>query len=211
MFDRSTIQAVEQMATRLKIEPAVLLAVAEIESNGVVFAMVNGKQEPLIRWEGHYFDQRLSGTKRDEARRQGFANPKAGAVKNPASQAARYRLLASASQIDKVAAFESCSWGIGQVMGAHWQWLGYATPGEMLKELRSGAAGQIAVMVRYIEKAGLVGALRRLDFTEFARGYNGPAFAKYGYHTKMAAAYQRRAGKAPVSAAHGMLRMGSAQ
>lgn len=30
-----------------------------MESAGRAFALVNGKQERLIRFEGHYFDQRL--------------------------------------------------------------------------------------------------------------------------------------------------------
>ncbi len=64
-------------------------------------------------------------------------------------------------------------------------------------------------MARYVEKAGLVDGLRRKDFSAFARGYNGSAFARYSYHTKMAAAYRRISGKVPVSAATGMLRMGS--
>jgi hypothetical protein len=50
-------------------------------------AMIGGRAEPLIRFEGHYFDRRLSGTKREEARRaEGLSSPTAGAIANPASQ-----------------------------------------------------------------------------------------------------------------------------
>ncbi|WP_164743052.1 N-acetylmuramidase domain-containing protein [Mesorhizobium sp. Z1-4] len=210
MFDDATRRAIAAYAARHKFEEAALLAVVEVESGGRLYATVAGRQEPLIRWEGHYFDDRLTGEQRAKARALGLAHPSAGRVGNPASQAKRWsQLYLPASRINARAAYESVSWGIGQVMGAHWAWLGYASPAAMLKVLRSGVAGQIEVMVRYIEKAGLVGSLQRLDFAAFARGYNGPAYAKYGYHTKMKRAYERWAGKRASSAASGMLRMGS--
>ena len=210
MFDDATLRAIGSHAARLTIEEAALLAVSEIESGGRIYAIVDGRREPLIRFEGHYFDDRLTGEKRAEARKRGLAHPSAGAVKNPASQAARWwRLYLPASRIDAQAAFESTSWGLGQVMGAHWSWLGYGSPAAMLKKARSGAAGQIELMVRYIEKAGLVDELHRLDFAGFTRGYNGPGGIGAGYHRRMKAAYERHSGKEAVSAATGMLRMGS--
>jgi hypothetical protein len=85
MFDAATLRAIDEFAARMDIEAAVLLAVVEIESDGVVAARVSGRDEPLIRWEGHYFDQRLTGAKREAARAARLANPRAQAVKNPAS------------------------------------------------------------------------------------------------------------------------------
>lgn len=209
MFDPETLGEIGRLADRLKCSAAALQAVAEVESAGQVFARVKGKREPLIRWEGHYFDQRLTGKERAEARRQGLASPKAGTVKNPASQEKRWEIVTRAARINRQAALESFSIGLGQVMTAHWKKLGLASVDDMIKLARSGAAGQIDIMARYIDKFGLADELERLDFTAFARGYNGKGFAKYGYHLKMAAAYKRITGKAPVSGAQGMLRMGS--
>lgn len=124
MFDQPTVDAVRAHAARLKIEAAILFAVIAIESDGRTFELIKGCKEPLIRWEGHYFDQRLAGDERDEARRKGLASPRAGAIKNPASQVKRWEILRDASRINAQAAFESASYGIGQVMGAHWQRLG---------------------------------------------------------------------------------------
>lgn len=209
MFDAETLRAVEALANDLNVKNAALLAVAEVESNGHVYAMVKGKREPLIRWEGHYFDQRLVGAKRDQARRQKLASPKAGAVKNPKFQTERWELVTRAAKIDRQAALESFSIGLGQVMTAHWRKLGFKSVDDMIKMARSGAAGQIEIMARYIKNFGLADELQRLDFSAFARAYNGPNYRKYGYHTKMANAYARISGKTPVSAANGMLRMGS--
>ena len=138
MFTAETANEIEEVAQEFGIEPAALLAVAEIESGGSVFAMIDGKEEPLIRFEGHYFDRRLSGDAQEMARAAGLASPNAGEVANPASQAARWRLLARAAEIDRKAAYESVSWGLGQVMGAHWAWLGFADVDALVAEARDG-------------------------------------------------------------------------
>lgn len=210
------VTAIRAEAARLKIEPAALMAVAEIESGLVFFVFVNGRNEPLIRWEGHYFDRRLKGATRDAARRAGLADPAAGAIKNPASQAARYAMLTRAFEFGAAEAIESCSWGFGQVMGAHWRMLDYSSASDLMNRARSGVVGQLELMVRYIDKEGLVGALQRRDWAAFARGYNGPAYRKNRYDTKLAAAYGRYAASGPVTdtadltlSAAGMLRLGS--
>ena len=191
MFDDEVLKTVDAMAGRLRVEAAALLAIAEVESGGQAFATVEGRPEPVIRFEGHYFDQRLTDAKRRQARAMGLASPSAGAIANPATQAGRWQLLQAAAAIDHAAAHESVSWGLGQVMGAHWRWLGFSDVDALVAEARSGIAGQITLMCRYIEKAGLAGAIRRLDWSAFARAYNGPAYAKHGYDTKIAAAYAR--------------------
>lgn len=198
MLDETTKESIRRVAAELGIEPAALLAVVEVESGGAAFASVGGRQEPLIRFEGHYFDRRLSGEKRLRARTAGLSSPVAGAVKNPKSQAERWRLLERAAGIDRQAAHESVSWGVGQVMGAHWQWLGYGSFEELVSEARRGVDGQVRLMVRYIQKAGLLDALRQRDWKAFARGYNGPAYARHGYDSRLEAAYRRHASVFPT-------------
>jgi len=161
MFDNDTIVAAVREAKALGVEPAALLAVAQVESAGKIYALVDGRQEPLVRFEGHYFYKRVVNLERVRAMKAGLAGAMAGAVKNPASQQARWdRLIKPAAAIDRQAAYESVSWGLGQVMGAHWKWLGYASVLALVEEARSGAGGQIALMARFIEKSGLDAALR---------------------------------------------------
>lgn len=198
---------VARVAKRLAVPAPALEAVIEAESGGRVFALVNGRKEPLIRWEGHYFDDRLTGEKQAKARSLGLAHPRAGAVKNPRSQARRWAMLENAMLIDERAALESCSWGVGQVMGAHWRRLGFDSVQAMVRHARSGFEGQLDLMIRYIKTFGLVDELQRLDFAGFARGYNGPAHN--AYDRKMRTIYERLTGEAPRPAGAGMLRMGS--
>ena len=210
MASSELMQEIRRVATELKVEAEALAAVADIESGLVAFAMVDGRAEPIIRFEGHYFDRRLSGSAQIKARQQGLAAPQAGSVKNPASQVARWRLLSAAASIDRKAAYESTSWGMGQVMGAHWAWLGYASIDALVEEARSGAFGQLRLMARYIDKAGLSEALRQRDWATFAQGYNGPAYAKNNYHGKLASAYARHAsGTTTTTPATSLLKRGS--
>ncbi len=191
MFDTKTIAAIAPIAEKLDVPLASLLAVIEVESGGRSFATVNGKLEPLIRFEGHYFDRFLKGDALLQARAEGLANPKAGKIRNPRSQVGRWRFLARAIKINRIAALSSVSWGVGQVMGAHWQWLGYGSADALAREARSGLVGQVSVMARYIDKSGLAYALRQQDWTAFARTYNGPAYRKNKYDEKMRLACQR--------------------
>jgi peptidoglycan hydrolase-like protein with peptidoglycan-binding domain len=201
MFSKDVVSEITEAAAMLGLEPAALLAVAEVESGGQAFALVAGRREPLIRFEGHYFDRRLTGDKQAAARRKGLASPVAGAIANPATQEGRWRLLEQAAAIDAKAAYESVSWGLGQVMGAHWDWLGFAGVDALVAEARSGVAGQTRLMALYIEKAGLAAALHACDWDAFARGYNGPAYKQYGYDDKIAAAYARYGGTSPAKPA----------
>lgn len=200
MFSESVVNEIKQAAQDAGLEPAALLAVTAVESAGQVFALVEGKQEPLIRFEGHYFDRRLNGEQQQQARTQGLASPTAGAIANPKTQPDRWKMLKQAAAIDTQAAYESVSWGLGQVMGAHWQWLGYANVEALVEEARSGAFGQVRLMVRYIEKASLAEALRNHDWPAFAHGYNGPNYKKNNYDEKIADAYVHYATGKPLKA-----------
>lgn len=206
---------ITSVAKDLKIEPATLLAVIEIESNGVVYANVEGQNLPVIRWEGHYFDRLVPADKRDVARKAGLASPKVGGIPNPATQVKRYDILDRARSIDEEAAYSSISIGVGQVMGSHAKDLGFASAEAMFQHAAKGLGGQVDLMVAYIKDNDLVDELQRKDWSAFARGYNGPAYRKFGYHTKLANAYKRYAApNTPIVidqkvGSEAMLRMGS--
>lgn len=189
MFSTAVIKKVSAIADKLDVDTAALLAVAEVESAGVSEWKVSGKNRPPIRFEGHYFHKKLKGDKLKAAVAAGLANPKAGAVKNPGSYGARYALLDRAAKIDRKAAYESTSWGLGQVMGDHWKKLGFGSVDALVEMAEDGVDGQIEIMARYIDKFGLVDELQSKGWREFARQYNGPAYKKNRYDTKMAAAY----------------------
>lgn len=185
------LAAARTVAAETGVSAAVLLAVAITETNGVAFAAFDGRREPLIRFEGHYFDRLLGGDARRRARAAGLAAAKAGAVRNPAAQAARWRLLDRAAAIDAAAAYASTSWGLGQVMGAHWKRLGFAGPGALAAQARGGAAGQFRIVAAFLRLGGLDRQLAERRFAAFARGYNGPDYARNGYHKTVEANFAK--------------------
>lgn len=182
-------QIITNAAQQAGLEPAALLALVQVESGGQTSVAVNGQREPLIRFEGHYFDRALSGAARERARKAGLASPIAGRIANPRAQAARWTLLDRAIAINRPAALQSVSWGVGQVMGAHWRALGYSDIDAFVATARSGLEGQLDIMLGFIERNGLSDLLARRDWAGFARRYNGPGYRRNRYDTKLAAAH----------------------
>lgn len=191
-MDRSVIDSVDKLADKYGVEDEAAFAVFDVESAGVAFWNVNGKLLPAIRFEGHYFYARLNDeAQRNAAVAQGLASPKAGAVKNPTSFGARYALLERAKAINPKAALESVSWGLGQVMGANWDSLGYASVDELVKAAQT-VDGQVEMVFKFIQTNGLIDDLNRKDWLSFAKVYNGPK--QKGYDKKLAAAYAKYSG-----------------
>ncbi len=199
MFTEEITQEITDAARAANIEPAALLSVVEVESAGTFFTRVRGRDEPLIRFECHYFDRRLNDELRLRAREAGISSPIAGKVPNPRGQEQRWDLIDRAAALSRPATLESVSWGIGQIMGAHWKALGFGSVEEMVELARSGAAGQVRLLILFLEKNGLVPLLNARDWAGFARRYNGPAYRRYAYHTKLAIAYARHKAAAPAA------------
>ena len=103
-----------------------------------------------------------------------------------------HRRLKRASAIHTSAAHESASWGAFQIMGYHWRVMGYTSVHDFAADMHKGYAHQLRAFVRFISAdSGLRSALRRKDWTDFARRYNGPEYAKNAYDVKLALAYER--------------------
>ncbi len=175
-----------EAAKRLKVTPAHVRAVKAVESAGRSF---DDKGRPIILFEPHQFWKRTSGRFGVSA----HSYPKWGQKPYPQSYDGRWTQLADAAAQDERAALESASWGLFQIMGFHWQALGYASVQEMTQSMVRSEAGQLEAMVRFIEKNGLADELARCSTNPetcraFAMGYNGAGYAKNSYHTKLAGA-----------------------
>lgn len=188
-MDSNIVKEVKLQAREHDIEVEAALAVFDVESAGVAFWNVNGVSKPIIRYEGHYMHARLNDKSvREAAVKAGLASPRAGGVPNPSTGAGRYALLERAKQVDELAALESVSWGLGQVMGANWQLLGYGSVKELV-EAANTIKGQVDMMFRFIVANKLQDEMNTHNWKAFEKVYNGPK-AK-GYAKKMAAAYAK--------------------
>jgi len=91
--------------------------------------------------------------------------------------------------LDRHAALQSASWGLGQVMGFNAERVGFGSVEEMVARMVGSENAQVGAMARFIVACDLHGALRSHDWARFAHGYNGPNYRINSYDTRLAAAY----------------------
>jgi hypothetical protein len=191
---------IRAVAAARGLDPAALLAVADVESSGRALVEVDGRSMPPILYEFHVFHRALRPERRPAAVAAGLAAPRWGDLPYPKTQAERYALFARARLVDREAACAACSWGVGQVLGENARWLGYASAEALAEEAISGVAGQLRLMLRFIDRRGLAPALAARDWTAFAAGYNGPGHARHDYAGRLARAFAEWAARAPAAA-----------
>ena len=178
---RFTDEAIEQAAKKIGCAVAAVRAVIDVESRGGF--LQDGR--PKILFERHYF-RRLTKGKYDQS------NPDISAAKwgGYAGGAAEYDRLSRAIKLDRDAALRSASWGAFQIMGDNCKICGFSNVEDFVKAMVAGEPEQLDAFVEFVKKSNLDDELTRLDWTGFARGYNGPAYATNHYDEKLAGAYK---------------------
>jgi len=188
----------QRAADVLGVPLAAVKAVNEVEARGPGF-LADGR--PVILFERHIFYRQLAAHGLDAdaqaARWPHIVSTMRGGY---AGGAAEYRRLSLARQVCEAAALESASWGAFQIMGFHWERLGYASVAEFHACMQESEAAQLDAFVRFIQAdPGLRRALAGRKWAAFARGYNGPAYAENLYDVKLARAYARHATEAEAA------------
>ena len=187
-----------ESATSLRVEPAAIKAVAEVESSGEGF-LADGK--PKILFEPHIFWKQL--------REKGIdpnlfmeENPdilypkwKSGAY-GPVSR--QHDRLERAAKINREAALLSASWGKFQIMGFNWKLCGVTSLQEFINGMYESEDGHLRLFTTYIKNTFLDDELRGHDWAGFARGYNGPLYQKNRYDVKLRTAYLKHKGAVAV-------------
>lgn len=191
MSKKITLSQIEQQAQNLGVETAALQAVIEVECKGSGF---NENDTPVILFERHIMRRRLIFNKKakiaDEMmrKRPDLCSKTAGGY---GLESVQHLKLDDAVKFDRVSALESCSWGIGQVMGYHWYTLGFDSIQSFVNAMYRNEASQLEVMCRFLKVNGLVNTLKNKDWKAFAKGYNGKNYKVNNYDTKLANAYNR--------------------
>lgn len=189
--------AIERLAIEFGCHPAALEAISEVESNGFGW-FPDGRIK--ILFEKHWMYKLTSGQKQKEAVNSGVArrkwiSPKNGGYKEQKSASDRYRILSRAMEIDETAALQSISMGKYQIMGFNYMVCGFASPQDMWAAFLESEKHQLRAFATFLEKKGLVSAIRRLDFDEVEEVYNGGGL-KGAYARRMDEEYERlKAGK----------------
>lgn len=187
-----TNEQIKDLANKHGIEYAGLKAVVEVEASGKGFI----GDVPKILYEPHIMHRLLTKKNYITIRNNlmkahpNLCYPRWGTYKYGA-ESIQHKRLEVASQFNRDTALESCSWGLGQVMGFHWKSLGYESLQAFINDMYESEAKQLEAMIRFIKVNGLLLALKNKDWVKFARGYNGSGYAKNKYHIKLANAYAK--------------------
>jgi len=170
-----------------------LHAVLDVETRGGGF---DKQGRPKMLFEPHIFYRELKAhpAALKEAVNLGLAYRKWGTRKYPRDSYPR--LLKAIALCERFGlsirfALRSASWGLGQIMGFNHLLAGYPSARAMVLDFLDDEEKHLNAMVEFIRSAGLDDELRRHDWSGFARGYNGPGYAKHGYHKKLAAAFKK--------------------
>lgn len=184
----------EEVAEKIGCEVAVVQAVHEVESKGVGF-IEDGR--PVILFEGHVFWRELK--KRDIDPQKYAADNQDILYPNWSSlyysgRKRQYDRLEKAMNINVEAALSSASWGLFQIMGYHGPHIGYSSVEAFVDSQYESARNHLDAFLGYITENKLADALREKRWADFARGYNGPGYAKNQYDVKLEQAYRKWAG-----------------
>ena len=167
----------------LGIGEAELRAVLAVESLGSGF-LADGR--PKILFERHWF-HRLTGG-RFSADHPDISDAKPGGYKGGVAE---YERLGGAIALDRKAALDSASWGLGQIMGFNAAKAGFVDAEAMIRAFAEGEDAQVLGVARFIAASGAGRHLAAHDWAAFARVYNGPRFRDNAYDEKLQLAYDR--------------------
>lgn len=188
MLRRLSEADLQAAASQLDLPLATLKAVQQVESRGSGF-LKDGR--PCILLERHVAWQRikLTGLDVDAIARDypAICQPRRGGYAGNSAEWVRFASLASVSSPG--IAIESCSWGLFQIMGYHWSGLGYASAEDWHASMQESEAAQLQAFVRFLQQdPALCKALKARKWADFAKRYNGPAYADNRYDTRLATA-----------------------
>jgi hypothetical protein len=93
----------------------------------------------------------------------------------------QYERLAAAIQLDRNAALQSASWGMGQIMGENFRAAGFSGVEDMVAAMVASENNQLLAAAKFMIANGMGETLRNRDWAGFARRYNGPNFAAHNY------------------------------
>lgn len=169
----------------------------EVETRGHGY---DSQKRVIMLFEPHKFFKHLKSDpeKLSDAVAKGLAYRKWGMKKYPKDS---YPRFLEACEIDETAAYASCSWGLGQIMGENHRMAGYDSPQEMVEAFAESEENQLAAMIKFARSADIDDDLQRIDrklragqlvtpadCIPIARAWNGSGFASHNYHVRLSQA-----------------------
>lgn len=102
-----------------------------------------------------------------------------------------WTLLINARKSNAMGANMGTFWGMFQIGGFNYKLCGCTDINEFVRRMSYSELEQLQLFAVFITNTGMTKYLKNKDWRGFAKRYNGPSYAKRGYHTKMAKAYSK--------------------
>ncbi len=195
-------QDAKDFADQFGLELAMVKAVNEVESRGKGF-LVDGR--PVILFEGHIFWRELEkrGIKpsdyvTDRTKDVLYKKWTRTHYRGGSGEFDRLEKAAGISDLPAFhdAAYSSASWGAFQIMGFHYEHLGYSSIDQFVSEMYEHEREHLIAFGKFIQKTSFKGKklidwIKVKNWAKFAEGYNGPGYKKNKYDIKLRNAYNK--------------------
>lgn len=185
-----TEEQYRQAAAEIGIDVAFIKAIEKLESRGAGF-LPNGL--PTILFERHQFFKHLRAqrgavfTMEVAAKRPDICNKKPGGYLGGRRELSRHR---DAIRINETAALMSASYGRYQIMGFNHELCGFKNVKDFVLFMEESEYNHLICLLRFIKNnPTALQAAKALNFAKFAAAYNGIAYRKNKYDTKLQKAY----------------------
>lgn len=176
-----------RVANELQVEVAAIKAVVVIEA-GKNMEGFWAPGVPVVN-----FDRSLWGKMRSKVKN--FAKAPGSTSLPPGLKSAfarkAWQRLINARKTCIEQADLSTFWGMFQIGGFNYKLCGCSSIQEFVTLMSHSELEQLELFAALIVNTGQIKHLRNKNWAAFARAYNGPSYARRGYHTRMANAYKR--------------------
>lgn len=173
------------VAEELGVEVAAMKAVVSIEA-GAAMKGFWAPGVPVVNFDPSMY--RLYGPKAPSKK----GNKNAKVPEGLSGYALKeWRQLTNARHTNEQGADMGTFWGMFQIGGFNYRLCGCASVTEFVEKMSYSELEQLELFAHFIENTGMVKHLRAREWAKFARAYNGPSYARRGYHTRMANAYKK--------------------
>lgn len=184
-YDHLTEEDFRRVAKELNVETAAIKAVVSIEA-GAAMKGFWAPGVPVINFDRTMYNRYASKVP-SKAGAKGETVPKG--LTGYALQ--EWTQLINARKTNAMGANMGTFWGMFQIGGFNYKVCGCESVNEFVKRMSESEFEQLELFAAFIRNNGILSDLRSLNWSGFARKYNGPSYAKRGYHTKMAKAYAK--------------------
>ncbi len=184
-YSKLTDEDFRIVAEELGVEIAAIKAVVSIEA-GVNMKGFWAPGIPVINFDRAMFN-RYRASAKDKSGAKGEKVP--DGLTGYALQ--EWTHLINARKINAQGANMGTFWGMFQIGGFNYKFCGCESVDEMVKLMSYSELQQLELFAAFITNAGMLDDLKKKNWAGFARKYNGASYARRGYHTKMANAYNK--------------------